>query len=158
MIMDLPLRGQSLCVWLAAEPVVEIWINWCIRHDINDLSNTFIVCFWRWYSGDATDAEFESSAQEFALLLPEDIRELKDPAGCMAGVALHDVAMIALDKCEDMHYDILILAVEYAAAAATGNIKYSAISDPGPATAAEQSFFRVWWQRCQEQIPQLNEM
>lgn len=154
--IELPLREQSLCIWLAAEPVVSLWAEWCESNNVSDPSVEYIACYHRWRIGTISDAEFDAAAQGLRSALPEDLWRERNPIGGMAGWTLHDVSMIGLGQCDDVHYDVFATAIAYAAAAATGNkvvavqINWSRISD------AELDFVRSWWRRCQMSLPVLN--
>lgn len=155
-VMELPLRDQSLCIWLAAEPVMHLWVEWCGQRKVPDHSDDYIDVYHRWRSGAATNDEFDAVAQRLESALPSDMQGEKDPTGGMAGWSSRDVAMIALDQCEDVYDDIFATALAYAAAAATGNKNVTIGIDWDRLTDAEMDYVNSWWQRCQAKLPQLN--
>jgi hypothetical protein len=135
---------------------MSLWVKRCNQANADDHANEYIDCYHRWRCGTATDAQFNTVAQSLQTVLPDDLRLERDPAGAMAGWSLFDVAMIALDQCEDVHEDIFATALAYAAAAATGNRTVPIGIDWDALTDAEVDFVDAWWRRCCEQLPQLN--
>lgn len=155
-IMKLPLREQSLCVWLGVEPVINLWIKWCTERNIEDHTEEYIDCYYRWHSGNAADDEFNARAQRLQAVLPVDLPQENDPIGGMVGCALHDVAMIGLGRYEDVHYDIFATSLAYTAAAATGNKNVTIEVDLDRLTDAEMDYINSWWVRCLAELPQLS--
>lgn len=153
-LLELPLREQAICVWLAAEPVVKHWREYCRRNELPDHTDTYVECFQNWCSGTATDDELNAITLQLEVDLPGDLRRDEDPIGGMAGWSLRDVAAIALDQCEEVHEDILATAVAYAAAAATNNRKVPVEIDWERLSEAEMQYLEQWWRRCLEQRSQ----
>lgn len=154
-VLELPLREQSICVWLAAEPVVRFWAEYCRRNKLADYSDTYIECFQRWCSGTATDDELNGIVLQLEADLPEDVRQDKDPIGGMAGWSLRDVAAIALGQCEEVHDDVLVTAIAYAAAAATDYREAPTEVHWDRLSVAEMQYLESWWRRCLKKLPQL---
>lgn len=154
-LLELPLREQAICVWLAAEPVVKHWKEHCRRNELIDCTDTYIECFGQWCSGTASDDELNEIALRLGADLPEDLRRDKDPTGGMAGWSLRDVAAIALDQSEEVHEDVLATAVAYSAAAATNNRKVPIEIHWDRLSDAEMQYVESWWRRCLDELPQL---
>lgn len=155
-VLSLSLGEQAVCVRLAATPAAVHWSNRCARLGITDKSSALLAAFDQWIAGALTSDAFNDIAEDFRGDLPKDLRKDIDPVGGLAGWALHDIALIALDQCEDVHDDILQTAICYAAAASAG-IGVEAATDHRFArlTSSEWKFLDEWWARCCERFPQL---
>ena len=154
-VLQLPIREQSMCVWLAAEPTVPLWESAARLEIDRERTSAYLECYQRWIAGVAGDAQLREAAELYRERVPEDMSSAMDAIGGMAGWSLLDVSMIALDQCEDVHDDILKMAVLFAAAAATQNgripfgMAFRLLSDP------EMAYIRAWWQKCIDMFPQL---
>ena len=154
-VLQLPLREQSMCVWLAAEPTVPLWESAaCLKID-RERTSAYLECYQRWIAGVSDDAQLREAAELYRERVPEDSSSAINAIGGMAGWSLLHVSMIALDQCEDVHDDILKMAVLFAAAAATQNrqipfgMAFRLLSDP------EMAYVSAWWQKCIDLFPQL---
>ncbi len=154
-LLELPLREQSICVWLAAEPVVRFWAEYCRRNRLTDHSGAYIECFQRWCSGAATDDDLNGIALRLEADLSDDVRHASDPIGQMAGWSLRDVAAIALGQCEEVHDDVLTTAIVYAATAATNNGNVPVEIHGDQLSDAEMQYVESWWRRCLVELPHL---
>ena len=154
-VLQLPIREQSMCVWLAAEPTVPLWESAACLEIDRERTSAYLECYQRWIAGIADDAQLREAAELFRERVPEDWSSAMDAIGGMAGWSLLDVSMIALDQCEDVHDDILKMAVLFAAAAATQNgripfgMAFRLLSDP------EMAYISTWWQKCIDMFPRL---
>jgi hypothetical protein len=156
-VLGLSHAKQAVCVRLAAAASTPVFREWCSRRGVADQSRELLSCSDRWLAGSASGEELGRIADRFHRSLPQDLRLEAEPAGGYAGWALLGVAQIALDRCGDVHPDILHTAVCYAAAAACR-------SKTGPTevawnrlTAPELEFLERWWGRCCEQFPELTD-
>jgi hypothetical protein len=154
----LPLSQQADCVLLAAEARLPRWQQWCRQRAIIDLSDEIIERFirWRGSGGSNEKSRLEEIAERLLESLPDDLRIEDDPAGGYAGWSLRDVLAIGLDQCEDVHDDILMTAILYAAAAHCGIGPEAASVNPSRLTEPELRFISIWWDRCCERYPELS--
>jgi len=91
----------------------------------------------------------------FYKTLPRNLAKENDPAGGYAGWSLHDVAVIALEQCEDVEPDILESAVFYAAAASekTGHRAFGITRSM--LSVGELLFIEKWYSACIDRYPEL---
>jgi hypothetical protein len=157
-VLSLPLAKQAVCVRLAAEVTAPVWREWCRQHRAKDHSRELLDLFCRWLDGAASEEEFDQIAKRFFETLPQDLRNEHDPAGGYAGLALLDIALVALDQCGEVHHSVLQTAVCCAAAAfcRTGINAHSANLDR--LTARELEFLDRWWGDCCGQFPELADL
>jgi hypothetical protein len=154
-ICELPLHEQAVCALLAAEQSLSVWQRWAQRRHIEDYSKALIESFQRWLEQNELSQELNSIAHLFFQTLPIDLRMEDDPTGGYAGYALHNVAMIALDQCADVHRDIVYTGILYAAAAFC-QIGHEAVwVKPDRLTKAELDFVTAWWRQCLRRFPNL---
>jgi hypothetical protein len=114
-----------------------------------------LVRFAAWIEGSCSDTELDTYGQRLQELVPEDIRVDGDPPSAYAGWALRDVPLVALGQGEDTQDDIVVTAVLYAAAAASGRGSDAAAVRFDRLTSAELVFLDAWWRECRTQVSQL---
>ncbi len=152
-VEQLPYPRQAQCVLIAAEQCLNVFRGW--QHE--ECANDFLAMSKKWLNGEISAEEFDGQAKEFLDLLPSDLREEADPSVGYAGYSLCDVAFIGLNKCDDVHWDILVTSVLYAAAAGcrVGHdaiwVKYERLTED------ERDFVDKWWYECCRQVPELAE-
>jgi len=157
-VLGLPLPQQAACVTLAAVESAPVWSEWCRQRGVQDNSYELLAAFDRWLGDLASDEELNRIAERFFDTLPRDLCKEDEPSGGYAGYALHTIAMIALDKCEDLHPDIFHTSICYAAAAYC-RIGIEAVSEGlDRLTHAELEFLDQWWRRCCEEFPELDDV
>lgn len=154
-VLTLPLNKQAQCVRLAAEASVYVWRQHCERRGIEDLSPALLECFDRWRTGRGTDEELNQVAERFSSLLPADLRLEEAPAGGYAGIALADIAMIALNQCAEVHDSILHTAIYFAASASCGIGIEAVWVVLERLTEPELAFLEKWWGQCRDEFPEL---
>src|SRR5882724_8247642 len=146
--LKLPLEQQAACILIAAEMSLPIWKQHCQEKQIVDVSDPFIQCFGRWLRKKASSQELDQIAGQLQATLPKRLSTEDKPYGGMAAWAVGDVAAIALDQCEDVHEDIFVTAIVYAArayfrvGAVPTSISFDALSE------TELDFISDWWERC----------
>jgi hypothetical protein len=152
-VEQLPYPRQAQCVLIAAERCCDVFRGW--QHE--ESANDFLATAKKWLNGEISAEEFDGQANGFLDLLPSDLQKEADPSAGHAGYSLCDVAVIGLNKCDDVHSDILVTSVLYAAAAAcrVGHdaiwIKYERLTED------ELDFIDKWWYECCRQVPELAE-
>lgn len=154
-VLELPLREQAICVFTAAEMSLPDWEGWENANRLPPLASELRRRFQRWLNGKASDGDLGASGDELFKVLPEDLTKMENPSAGEAGYALMDVSMIALDKCEEVHEDILCTAIFYAAAAATNTRKPAISISRENLTTVECDFLDRWWTLCCQQVPML---
>lgn len=154
-VCGLPVASQAVCVQLAAEPNVPLWTRSCAERDETDYSRELLTAFESWLAGTLSNDRLWDVAARFQKTLPKDLPAEKRPAGGYAGWALFDIALIALDRCEDVHEDILHTAICYSAAAHAGVGPEAVSVRLGRLTARELEFMAAWWARCCKRLPEL---
>jgi hypothetical protein len=157
LICELPLQEQVTCMLIAAQTCLPVWQKWARHQDISDQSEILIDYFNRWLSHQVASEELDEVANTFFQTLPADLQEEADPVGGYAGIALHTVAMIALDKCEDVHSDIFYTGVLYSAAAFCGVGHEAVWVKEERLTEKELQFIQNWWEECCKKFPLLAE-
>ena len=70
---------------------------------------------------------------------------------------MFDVVLVALNRCKDVHHDILMSSIFCVAAAESGlGVEAIIINDAGRLTTRELRFIEEWWVRCQLKYPELS--
>jgi len=157
LICELPLHEQAKCMLIAAQTCLPVWQIWASHQGISDQSEVLIDYFNRWLSHQVTAEELDEVANAFFQALPADLQKESDPTGGYAGIALHNVAMIALDQCEDVHSEIFHTGVLYSAAAFCGVGHEAVWVKEERLTERELQFLRNWWEECCKRFPLLAE-
>ena len=154
-VLGLPLSKQVVCVRFAAEVSAPVWREWCKQRGVEDHSGELLDTFVRWLSGAASDGDLDRVAVGLYESLPKDVHEEDEPAVGFSGWALFDIAMIALDQCEEVHDSILHTSICYSAAAYC-RVGIEAVSvSLDRLTPPELQFLKRWWQHCCGQFPEL---
>ncbi len=101
---------------------------------------------------------WEAVSKRFGDTLPEDLRTEPKPAGGYAGYALMDIAMIALDKCEDAHHDVLRTVIYYAAAAHCDVGAEAVWVDLNRLNECELAFLDRWRASCRTEFQKFTKL
>lgn len=154
-VLELPLKKQALCVFLAAEKSLLLWTDWEKQNGLFPVGDALCQCFLQWLEGKASDEQLDACGDELLALLPNDVADMQPPAVRQAGFALADVPAIALDKCEDVHDSIVWTAIYYAAASSCGTGKVPIVISSDILTDEECQFLSQWWIGCCQRVPEL---
>lgn len=149
-----------MCVYLAVKPVVGVWLNFEKERGIEGLAERYFAAFHGWLDSTGSQSEFEATAHEIELLLPEDLRKVPDPAFGMVGYAMLDIKLTALDQCwdDDMDFteDIFATGIRYAAAVYGKNPTVRIVTEFKDLNDLEREFMETWWRECCVRFPELN--
>lgn len=149
-------RDQAICVYEAAVQVIYLWDAYEKSQWHSQTGRELIQTFERWVNNEAVDKHLKMCEENLYDLLPQDLGEQVDPTTGFAGWSIYDVAMIALDECEDVLHSILRTGVIYAAAAKCQSGHDAVFRDVDQLTTQESEFIYNWWKKCVKRFPTLN--
>lgn len=144
----LPSKMQAACVYVAARMCLPVWEGFEMANYSSKRGTELLGAYERWSEGKLTETELKAHEERLYALLPKNLKEMDDPSPGLAGWAIYDVAMIALEECADVLSSIVYTAVLYAAGAVCGSGHKMIVLDIDSLENCELQFLSQWWERC----------
>jgi hypothetical protein len=144
----LPRHIQAACVCVAAKMCLPIWEEFEMANFSSKVGTELLDAYEQWTKGKLTDSELKEYWPRLHALLPKDIREEDDPSPGFAGCAILDVALIAVEDCDEVLHSIMRTAVLYAAGAVCRSGHKVIALDVDTLDGCELQFLSQWWEKC----------
>ncbi|MEM8863830.1 MAG: hypothetical protein AAGD96_36440, partial [Chloroflexota bacterium] len=116
-VMLLSSKNQSFCLFLAAKEVFKFWQSRNHQKDLHQTSNLFLKKYLSWYESKISDRELLTHSNTLYDTLPSSLESETHLRSAYVGISMHTVSVVALDRCEDVCFDMILTAVLYSAAA-----------------------------------------